>query len=165
MPSLKGALLDEELLTYLRESRVGYLATMNEDGQAHIVPVVFASDEKGIYFVVDNKRKNRRVGKLRRIENIERTGRATFLVDTYSEDWTKLSFLLTYCRARVLSSSQDREKKKEIASLLKEKYPQYAGMYGEKEYFPEPDNATFVWLEPERTTFWSEEKEEALPKI
>ncbi|MGI0079936.1 MAG: pyridoxamine 5'-phosphate oxidase family protein, partial [Nitrososphaerales archaeon] len=139
----------KEVRSYLSGSRVARLATVNEDGTAQVVPVVFANNSKYIYFVIDKKTKGER---LRRIENINRTGRATLLVDRYSEDWKKLSFVMMYTEADILGEGALNEKRR-ASHILKRKYGQYS-MGG---YFPNhASTATFVRLTPVKIARWSQ---------
>lgn len=133
----------------LSKARVARLATVNQDGTAQLVPVVFASDSKHLYFVIDKKAKGK---KLRRIENIMRRGRATLLVDRYSENWSNLSFVMIYAKAKVLGKMNGNEKRR-ASYLLKRKYKQYST----GGYFPDNvSDATFVILTPVKIARWSQ---------
>jgi PPOX class probable F420-dependent enzyme len=96
---------------------------MNVDGTIQIVPIVFAYAAGRIYFPIDQKPKTTTT-KLRRLENISKNPHVTLLIDDYSEDWRKLSYVLIYAVARLLSTSQKEEKRLAL-KLLKKKYPQY----------------------------------------
>lgn len=69
---------------------------------------------------MDAKRK--RTLLLRRIRNVVDTGRAAFVVDRWSEDWQKLSYILVEGPAVVLEGGRERD---EALVLLTAKYPQY----------------------------------------
>lgn len=69
-------------------ARVGRLATVTDDGSPHVVPVVFALVGDTVYTAVDHKPKT--TLRLRRLANIEATGRVSLLVDGYDEDWSAL---------------------------------------------------------------------------
>jgi len=141
------------LSKYLGINQVARLGTTNIDGTVHIVPIVFANNTKNIYFIVDKKRKSG--SELRRISNIQRNGRATLLVDSYSRNWAKLSFVLIYLKAKVLGPGKNFQKEKSIAAeLLKAKYWQYHG----RTYFPDDIfNATVVRMTPARFYAWPKE--------
>lgn len=131
---------------YIKGSRVARLATVNNDGSAHIVPLVIASDKKNLYFTVDKKPKKNLT--LKRIENIRRTRKATILFDHYYENWKRLSYVLMYCDARILESENSSERKRAL-KLLKRKYKQYRiGNY----FFPDP---IVVRLIPSRIRRWN----------
>jgi len=142
--------LSPEQLEYLSHARVARLATTNKKNSIQIVPVVFASAGDRIYFVMD--RKTKRKGKEpRRIKNITETGKASLLVDKYSENWEDLFFLLLDCKAKVIGRGVEIKEKKLAAAKLKQKYPQYR----DGGYFPENlDQTIFVRLQPQKAVFW-----------
>jgi len=128
---------------------VARLATTDLNGAVHLVPIVFANIGEVIYFVVDRKKKSGK--ELKRIRNIMETGKASLLVDRYSEDWGKLSFLLIHCSAGILPAYFDLVEKRKAALRLKLKYRQYS----KEGYFPENlDEAVFARLQPEKAVFW-----------
>ena len=104
----------------LATARLGHLATASRDGRPHVVPICFAWVPPLIYSAIDGKPK--RTMLLRRIRNIAETGRAAFVVDRWSEDWTKLAHVLVEGPAEVLEDGQERD---EALILLTAKYPQY----------------------------------------
>lgn len=154
---MKKKILNEQELEYLRAARVARLGTASKDGIVSVVPVVFAVFENRIYFVVDRKKKNKDDGReLRRIKNMRETGKATLLIDNYSENWSELSYLLVQCNAKIIGPGEDQTEKILARIILKEKYKQYSG----ESYFPEKiEEATFVRLEPIRSTFWQNLRE------
>jgi len=99
---------------------VARLATIDPDGRAHVVPIVFALDGDTLYSAVD--RKPKRSQTLRRIENARARPDVTILVDDYEDDWSRLWWIRIRGRARVLD---DGEERKRALALLTEKYPQY----------------------------------------
>jgi PPOX class probable F420-dependent enzyme len=102
------------------ESRVARLATLDEDGRPHLVPIVFALAGDTLYSAVDSKPKRSRT--LRRIENARRRPDVTVLVDHYDDDWTRLWWVRLRGRARVLDGGEEAARALE---LLIEKYEQY----------------------------------------
>ncbi|PZS24586.1 MAG: TIGR03668 family PPOX class F420-dependent oxidoreductase [Pseudonocardiales bacterium] len=69
--------------------RVARLATADDFGRPHLVPVVFAVDGAAtIYTAVDAKPKSSTA--LRRLANIAENPQVSLLVDYYDEDWTLL---------------------------------------------------------------------------
>jgi len=105
---------------FLRASRVARLATVGADGRPHVMPVVFALDGNEVVVPLDAKPKRVDPRRLRRVRNVEETGRACLLVDRWSEDWSQLAWLMLECRAAVTEVSP-RE-----LDLLRARYPQYA---------------------------------------
>jgi PPOX class probable F420-dependent enzyme len=145
--------LSSEQLAYVRKTRVGRLATVNEDNSTQVVPIVYVNSAERIYFVVDRKKKSG--SQLKRIKNILRTGKASLLLDSYSEDWENLSFLLLYCAAAVIGPGEGAKEKDLVARKLKKKYPQYS----QSVYYPKTnDQAVFVRLKPRRAIFWQNQR-------
>jgi PPOX class probable F420-dependent enzyme len=102
------------------ESRVARLATIDADGRAHLVPIVFALDEDTLYSAVDAKPKASRT--LRRIENARHRPDVTVLVDHYDEDWDRLWWVRLRGRARVLDGGDEAA---EALALLVDRYAPY----------------------------------------
>ena len=90
------------------EARVARLATLDEDGSPHLVPVVFALAGDTLYTAVDAKPKRSRT--LRRIENARARPQVTVLVDHYEEDWSRLWWVRLRGRARVLDGGEEAER-------------------------------------------------------
>lgn len=110
-----------DLRGLVEAARVAHLATVAADGTPHLVPVCFALSGEVAYSAVDHKPK--RTSRLRRIADIEATGRACLLVDRYSEDWSALWWIRLDGRGRVVSDSAEAER---AVSALAGKYEQYA---------------------------------------
>jgi PPOX class probable F420-dependent enzyme len=104
----------------LTAARVARLATIDEDGRPHLVPIVFALEGDTVYSAVD--RKPKRSMTLRRIENARVRPDVTILVDDYDEDWSRLWWIRLRGRARVLDGGEERDR---ALQLLAEKYTQY----------------------------------------
>jgi PPOX class probable F420-dependent enzyme len=146
---------DRKLLKFLSECKVARLATLNdEDKTIHIVPIVFANDRRHIYFAIDRKPK-KTVGNLRRLVNIRRNpNKVSVLLDKYSENWHKLSFVLIYASAEILSSSKGDHNREvdRVLRALERKYPQYrAGGYLPR---PEKEDIFIVRLTPSKIVKW-----------
>jgi PPOX class probable F420-dependent enzyme len=78
-----------------------------------------------MYFPIDQKPKTT-IAKLKRLKNIKANPQVSVLIDNYSEDWTKLSYVLIYAEAKILSQTEKSERLLAL-KLLKKKYPQYRG--------------------------------------
>ncbi|MGI0092285.1 MAG: pyridoxamine 5'-phosphate oxidase family protein, partial [Nitrososphaerales archaeon] len=136
-------------LDFLRDARVARLGTTDSKNRVHIVPIVFANTKNEIFFVIDKKKK--KAVNLKRLQNISNNPNVTLLVDYYSEDWTKLAFLLIYCKAQILLPGKCPQKKRLMASLLQRKYRQYS----KGNYLPKDLNAAiFVNLTPKSAVYW-----------
>jgi len=70
-------------IEYLQEGRLGRLATVDGMGRPHVVPVGFRIDpELGVVDV-----RGRAIGKTKKFRDVERTGRAAFVVDDVLPPW------------------------------------------------------------------------------
>jgi PPOX class probable F420-dependent enzyme len=101
-------------------ARIARLATVDADGQPHLVPLCFALAEDRIVSVVDAKPK--RSVNLRRLANIRAQSRVSVLVDEYDEDWTRLWWVRADGAARVVEAGAERD---DAVAALTAKYPQY----------------------------------------
>jgi PPOX class probable F420-dependent enzyme len=122
-------------------ARVARLATVDAAGLPHLVPVCFVLTGEVVYTAVDEKPKRSR--RLRRLANVEATGRACLLVDEYDEDWTKLWWVRLDYRARVLAEGSEAGAAR---AALAAKYPQYAA---------HPPGGPVIALDVVRWTGWS----------
>jgi PPOX class probable F420-dependent enzyme len=104
----------------LSNSRVARLATVNEDGRPHIVPIVFAIDGDTLYFAVDAKPK--KTTNLHRLKNIAAKPAVSILADHYEDDWKQLWWVRADGTARVVADSAEAERATE---LLANKYEQH----------------------------------------
>jgi len=104
----------------LRSARLGHLATVGPDGSPHVVPFVFAADDRTIYWSVDAKPK--RSKELKRLSNIRADPRVQVVVDEYEENWQALWWVRASGTARILQPGDEWDG---AMALLAEKYPQY----------------------------------------
>jgi PPOX class probable F420-dependent enzyme len=102
------------------QAPVARLATAAPDGRPHLVPVVFAVQERVIYTAVDAKPKTTQ--RLRRLTNIERNPQVSLLVDHYDEDWTQLWWVRVDGDAAI---HHDGSVLQTGHALLRAKYAQY----------------------------------------
>jgi PPOX class probable F420-dependent enzyme len=109
----------------VRSARVGRMATVAPKQRPHVVPFVFALQERGseriAYWAVD--RKPKRSTDLKRIRNLEANPAVEFVVDGYDEDWERLWWVRCSGAARVIVEEDERTS---ALDALREKYPQYA---------------------------------------
>jgi PPOX class probable F420-dependent enzyme len=77
---------EDEARRRVEAARVGRLATVTPNRMPHLVPVVFALVDDFLYTAVDDKPKT--TVALPRLANIDATGRASLLVNEYTEDWS-----------------------------------------------------------------------------
>ncbi|MEU2616931.1 TIGR03668 family PPOX class F420-dependent oxidoreductase [Streptomyces sp. NPDC007157] len=99
-------------------ARVARLATVDESGRPHLVPVVFARyGAEGIVTAVDHKPKT--TPRLKRLRNIAAQPAVSLLVDDYDENWDHLWWVRADGVARVVPADAA------VIEPLREKYPQY----------------------------------------
>jgi PPOX class probable F420-dependent enzyme len=110
---------------------------------------VFAVVEDVLYSAVDGKPKTTRA--LQRLANIDATGRASLLVDEYTDDWSTLWWVRVDGGAQVLSaenSQRGRGRPEQVAiavEALTRKYPQYVS---------QPPTGPVIALRPTRWRWW-----------
>lgn len=115
--------LSEPERRYLATARIGRLATADDAGRPHVVPVCFALHEGAIVTPIDEKPKDAAPSDLRRVRDVEANSRVALVVDHYSEDWSQLGWL----QVRGIAGLRQPEDTGHSASVetLREKYDQY----------------------------------------
>ncbi|WP_420834258.1 TIGR03668 family PPOX class F420-dependent oxidoreductase [Streptomyces yunnanensis] len=122
MPAMTGGRARERFAA----ARVARLATVDDLGRPHLVPVVFAVTGDTLAFAVDHKPK--RTTELKRLANIRRRPGVCLLADAYDEDWDRLWWARADGTATVLPPADASEVSAGYVRLLMEKYrAQYAG--------------------------------------
>ena len=114
--------IPEAAAAFVAARRVGRLATADERGRPHVVPVCYAFDGRRIYTAVDRKPKRRPARGLKRVLNVLANPNVALVVDDYSEDWAELAYVLVHGSAELL---EDGEERAAAETLLRDKYPQY----------------------------------------
>lgn len=112
-------------IAFLDSQRVARLATVDEAGTPHVVPICFAYGDGAIYTVIDEKPKTVTGAELRRVRNIVARPDVCLLVDRYEEDWTRLAWLQVRGRASLVT---DADEQRTALALLRGRYPQYERM-------------------------------------
>ena len=130
---------------FMSASRVARLATVDETGSPHLVPVCYATDGQAYYSPIDAKPKRTPPERLRRIRNIRANPRVALLIDHYEEDWRQLRYVMVQGRAELIGEGPEWEAARD---LLEAKYPQYRDM-------PIADAAPMIKIVPERVLDWS----------
>jgi PPOX class probable F420-dependent enzyme len=141
--------LTQSQARFLATARVARLATADESGRPHVIPVCFVFADLGyggaaIYIVLDQKPKSVELTRLRRVRNILANPQVSLVIDHYDEDWTRLWYLLVQGRAELIESGAEPA---DAVSLLRSKYPQYRKM--------DLDGNPVIKITPERATGWS----------
>ena len=110
---------------FIERARVARLATIDSEFKPHLVPVVFVFDGNHFFIPVDEKRKTAKPEKLKRIRNIQDNPNVTLLIDEYSEDWTKLAFVMIQGKASIATKEEGNVQVREAYKKLMTKYLQY----------------------------------------
>jgi PPOX class probable F420-dependent enzyme len=110
----------DEIRERFAAMQVARLATASDDGQPHLVPIVFALAGDVIYTAIDWKPKTTR--HLRRLANIAANPQAAVLVDHYADEWTQLWWARADGAARIAEGDEAQR----AIELLTARYVQYA---------------------------------------
>ena len=147
--------------TTISRARVARLSTIDYNNKIpHVVPVVFAFDGHYYYIPLDEKGKTQPVEKLKRVKNIQDNPNVALLIDEYSEDWSKLVFVMIQGKAHLIGNEKEKGNEnndhdvnnsplKEIHKLLYQKYPQYKQV-GISRYC--------IKIQPQKIIFWKNDK-------
>lgn len=119
-PGPSGAMDVEDCRRRFAAAPHAYLATVNDDGTPHLVPVVHAVHGDEVLVVVDHKPK--RTTDLRRLRNIRARPGVAFLADHYAADWDRLWWVRADATARVV---EDGPEHADGVARLQLRYPHY----------------------------------------
>jgi PPOX class probable F420-dependent enzyme len=131
--------------TFAIESRVARLATVDDTGAPHVVPVCYATDGRAYYSPIDAKPKRTPPERLKRVRNIAGNPQVALLIDHYEEDWNRLRFMMVQGRAELLREGAEW---RSARALLEAKYPQYQTLRLEP-------SGLVIKIVPERVVRWS----------
>jgi PPOX class probable F420-dependent enzyme len=109
----------------IRSARVAHLATADNSGQPHVIPICFVYDGKNFYSPIDEKPKRAAPQKLKRLRNIAENSNVALVIDRYNEDWRQLAYILIFGRARILRRGKIHQ---QAVKSLRRKYRQYRTM-------------------------------------
>ena len=119
-------IITPDIEEFIQRVRVARLATIDSEFKPHLVPVVFVFDGNHFFIPVDEKRKKTKPEKLRRIKNIQGNPNVALLIDEYSEDWSRLAFVMIQGTASVVKSRPQADiQLKQAVKELTTKYTQY----------------------------------------
>lgn len=137
-------IISSEQRSFIDSCRVGRLTTVDTAGEAFAVPICYAFDGERFFTPIDEKPK-RRDRPLKRVRNIQETGRVTLLIDHYDdEDWSQLAWLMIRGRAFLIEPGYDGHA--DAVQLLRNRYSQYREM--------QLESAQIIVIEPDRVTSW-----------
>lgn len=119
-------IITPDIEEFIQRARVARLATIDCEFKPHLVPVVFVFDGDHFFIPVDEKRKKAKPEKLRRIKNIEGNPNVALLIDEYSEDWSRLTFVMIQGVASIVKYKLQTDIQLQLAlKELTTKYIQY----------------------------------------
>lgn len=122
----KRATLTETEIGFIQQMRAGRLATADERGSPHLIPVCYAFDSMCFYIPLDEKPKRVKERQLRRVRNIEARHEASLLIDQYDDDWSRLGYVLIHGQADLIGP--EHEVHENALKLLRARYVQYRAM-------------------------------------
>jgi PPOX class probable F420-dependent enzyme len=120
--------IDDGTREFIINHRVARLATAGEDLQPAVIPLCYVFDGEHIYSPIDEKPKSVAASSLKRVRNIEANPQVALVIDDYSEDWSRLAYVLIRGTAQILASDEGSQEHARAVELLREKYPQYRSM-------------------------------------
>jgi PPOX class probable F420-dependent enzyme len=121
-----AAVVDDRQRAFVLAQRVARLATADEAGVPHVVPVCFALDGANLYIGIDEKPKRADAAGLKRLRNIAANPALAVVVDRYVEDWSRLGWVMLRGRAAVLEPGAPEHAAAQ--ALLLARYPQLRAM-------------------------------------
>ncbi len=130
--------------TFVERNRVGRLATVDETGRPHAVPICYALVDDFLVSPIDAKPKRVAASELARVRNIEANPRVAVLVDRYVEDWSRLAWVRIDGAASVIDLTAANHA--DAVGALREKYAQY-------EHHPLAERPVIA-IEIQRATSW-----------
>ncbi|MFI0468738.1 TIGR03668 family PPOX class F420-dependent oxidoreductase [Saccharopolyspora sp. 5N102] len=132
----------QQARNWFARARAARLASADELGRPHLVPITFAIRGDVIVTAVDHKPK--RTTNLRRLRNIAANPQVALLADHYEDDWSRLWWARADGEAEPTASAA----RPDLVAALAEKYPQY------REH---PPTGTLIVIRVARWSAWSAE--------
>ena len=117
-------------IAFVRERRVGRLATVRPDGTPAVVPFCFAvldlPDGPVLVSPLDEKPKTVKPPDLARVRHLTANPSVAVVVDDYAEDWSRLAWVRLRGQASLIQPGEEGHATAVVA--LRAKYPQYERM-------------------------------------
>ena len=111
---------------FLQAQRTATLATVDEEGAPHVLPVCFLADADTVYIAIDQKPKTSDPRSLKRLRNIQTNPNVALVSDRYDDvNWSRLGWVMVRGKAEIL---EDGAEYLDTQSRLKERYTQYQSM-------------------------------------
>lgn len=109
---------------FIDAARVARLGTAGADRAPHVIPVCFVLLGDNLYITIDEKPKRTDVP-LKRLRNIQENPLAAVTIDRWSEDWSRLAWIMLRGAAEILSGGAEHDTAQDA---LRHRYPQYRAM-------------------------------------
>ncbi|MGH8246263.1 MAG: TIGR03668 family PPOX class F420-dependent oxidoreductase, partial [Gammaproteobacteria bacterium] len=135
--------IDDRVEAFIASHRVARLATAGADGKPHVIPICYAFDGFCLYSAIDQKPKRVAGRRLKRTRNIIANPKVALLIDDYSEDWSRLAYVLIQGSAEILEAGEERHR---AEAMLRAKYAQYGALL--------EAGCLVLKIRPERVTGW-----------
>lgn len=131
---------------FVTTAPVARLATVDQRGQPHAVPICFVLVDDRIVSPIDEKPKSVDESELTRVKNVRNDPRVAVIVDRYSDDWSRLGWVQVRGDATVRKPGGAETSA--VVSSLRTKYPQY----DEHRLEERP----FIGVEPRTVVSWGD---------
>jgi PPOX class probable F420-dependent enzyme len=139
-------MLTDAVRAYLARARVARLATVDAQGQPHVIPIVFAFASTLLYTPLDAKPKSvADVRQLQRVHNLITHPQIAVIVDDYDENWSRLRWVQIRGLARLVENGEEQERG---LQLLRAKYLQY------RTTTPLSDDSPVIIITPQHVGTW-----------
>ena len=110
---------------FVESMRVARLATADANGAPHVTPVCYTLIDDSFYVTIDEKPKRSDIRAMKRLRNITENANAAVVIDRYTEDWSRLAWVMLRGRAEILDRGAEHNR---AQAALRERYPQYREM-------------------------------------
>lgn len=100
----RPAELPADILDVLTTARRAVMTTVDAEGRPHAVPVVYALDGDNIVTPIDRKPKTGK--RLGRLANLDANPHVALLADRWTEDWTRLAWVMVRGRGELRPATQ-----------------------------------------------------------
>ncbi len=100
---------------------VARLATVNENNQPHLVPIVFVAHEGILWSPIDGKRKQ--MVEVQRVRNLRGNVNFSLILDQYDSDWNNLWWVRLDGQSEIHTVADHTSA--QVTAALRRKYTQY----------------------------------------
>lgn len=118
-------MITDQQRCFMESQPVAHLATADQNGLPHVMPICFVNDAHSLFVAVDQKPKKPSDRPLKRIRNVIENPNVTVIIDRYDDDWTKLGWIMLRGTAEILHDGNEYVRSQ---NQLKSRYPQYRTM-------------------------------------